>query len=240
MKTLSFHSLKVGRSQHSPLIEIENLAFTPGVHLVVAPNGYGKTSFLQTLAGVLPPLSGKIRGDDVQLDPERDVLYVSEYLTFPKFIYPSEWIEHISGISWQDQLKVQLKPWIDGFSLAPQFSSYLGRISQGERRKVTWLAGHASTRPILLMDEPLDGLDLLAIKTAREMISSWKEQKRIVILVAHQLAEVLDLCDQAWLIRDQKLIAWTELAQTPAAKLSGREFSDRVIEFYTASRAHRG
>src|SRR5690606_34715136 len=107
----------------------------------------------------LKPIAGEVRIQDEEaageknasrrIRPERDVLYVSEYLTFPKFIYPAEWIRFVGGERIED-----LEPWIDGFSLQSKMKSFLGKMSQGERRKVTWLAAHATRRPVLLMDEP--------------------------------------------------------------------------------------
>src|SRR5689334_13484034 len=100
MKTLFFRDLKVGRPGAAPLLRLDSgrdgVALEPGVHLIVAPNGRGKSTLLQTLAGVLPSLGGDVHLGDSVYRPGADSLYISEYLSFPKFIYPSEWIEFIS------------------------------------------------------------------------------------------------------------------------------------------------
>jgi ABC-2 type transport system ATP-binding protein len=237
MKTLSFRELKVGRKASRILLELDTASdgFTlrSGLNVIVAPNGYGKTTFLQTLAGVLPALSGQARLDDRAVDPDRDVLYVSEYLNFPKFIYPSEYAEFLAGGA---ELR-NAGPWIQGFRLEGLMKTYLGRMSQGERRKVTWLGAHCSPAPLLLLDEPLDGLDLLAIHTAREMLASWKSQGRIVCIVAHQVGEVLDLADRVLLIRDSKFADWTALAPRPPRELAPEEFRAKVLAYYASSPA---
>jgi ABC-type multidrug transport system ATPase subunit len=232
MKTLSFHELGVGRSPHQLLLELDTatdgMELRPGLSLIVAPNGYGKTTFLQTLAGVLPKQRGEARWEGKSLSPELRVLYVSEYLTFPKFIYPPEWIEFMSGAP----AGPELDRWIDGFSLRKKMGSYLGRMSQGERRKVTWLGAHASKKPILLLDEPLDGLDLLAIKSAREMVQTWRDEGRLVLVVAHQVGELLDLSDQVLLIREKKLLAWKSLHSNAPHEIKPEDFRQKVLEFY--------
>lgn len=246
MKTLLFRDLKIGRRADRVLLDLDTVkdgvGFVPGLHLLVAPNGYGKTTLLQTLAGILPIQAGEARmeGGDLpahgkKLEPEAEVLYVSEYLTFPKFIYPSEWIEFMAD--GRKASSDELAPWIRDFSLSPLMNRYLGRLSQGERRKVTWLGAHVSRRPVLFLDEPLDGLDLFGIQTARRMLVEWKRQGRIMAVVAHQVSEILDLADEVYLFRDQKLVPWTRVFPAePAAQLPSDRFREKVLEFYSKAK----
>jgi ABC-type multidrug transport system ATPase subunit len=226
MKTVSFHDLKCGRSASRPVVAADGLELSSGLNLIVAPNGAGKSTFFQTVGGVLAPLSGQVHLDGkVQLDSSR-VQLVSEYLTFPKFLTPLEWVSAF-GPPPSD-----LSHWAKELRLEKLLSSYLGRMSQGERRKVTWLAAHAGNRPLLLLDEPLDGLDLYAIEGARRMLKHWSQEGRIILVVAHQVAEVLDLSRQVLLIRDGKLQPWNAFYKEAPASLSFLEFRSRVAEFY--------
>lgn len=235
MKTLSFRDLRVGRKAGEILIDIDSerdgISWKSGLQLVVAPNGYGKTSLFQTIAGALPALHGTLKLNDRTLKQGDDSTYISEYLTFPKFIYPMEWVEFMSGRAADH---AALLPWIEGFALRPKLSSFLGRMSQGERRKVTWLGAHAAGKPLLLMDEPLDGLDLLAIRSARNMITQWRKEDRIVCIIAHQVNEVLDLADQVFLIRDRKLLPWAKGIGGDPRSLGQDAFREALVEFYSA------
>ena len=234
MKTLSFREAVVARKPTEPLLQIDSpndgIELKPGLQLIVAPNGYGKTTFLQSVAGLLPLVRGQLVLGDKILRPDSSVLYVSEYLTFPKFIYPGEWIDFMS----EGETRADLIDWTKRFSLIQQMSRYLGRLSQGERRKVTWLGAHASKRPVLLLDEPLDGLDLLAIRAAREMLAEWKREDRIVAIVAHQVGEVLDLADEVFLVRERKLVRWRDVMKTGHRDAPPEEFRQRVLEFYSS------
>ena len=205
MKTLSFHEYRVGHPDGRELLGLDSrrdsISFRSGLNLVVAPNGFGKSTLFRSLAGMIQPLGGTARLDGEKLRPERDVLYVSEYLAFPKFVTPMEWIGFASGRSPEKGAE-----WLEKFRIAPGTDRYLGRMSQGERRKTTWIAAHLSGRPIILMDEPLDGLDLRATETARELLSEWIAEGRMVGVIAHQPAEVLDLAEAIFAIRDHRLV----------------------------------
>lgn len=245
MKTLSFHNFKIGRDPNRVLLNLDSAGQTPltwqsGVHLIVAPNGFGKTTLFQTLAGVLSSLEGSAKINGETLVPSQHATYVSEYLAFPKYIYPHEWIEFFSGQRLKGSIakgNENLEEWIKKFRLGELMRSFLGRMSQGERRKVTWLGAHMSKKPLVLMDEPLDGLDLLAVEAARQMLQEWKSQGRIIGLVAHQVGEVLDLADEIYFIRDQKLIPWSshfgDRVDAAAKAWSREEFRKKVFSFYS-------
>lgn len=236
MKTLSFRNLSLSRRKGVSLLEVDSerdgFEIRPGLTLLVAPNGYGKTTFLQTLGGLFRQSAGEIFWSGKSFAPDQHVLYVSEYLSFPHYIYPMEWVRFMAG----DAPREALERWIQGFRLEPVLDRYLGRLSQGERRKITWLGAHASPKPILLLDEPLDGLDILAIRAAREMVEEWKKQGRTVVIVAHQVSELLDLSDEVVLFRNQKPIFWSKAIGGSPREISSTQFREKVLEFYEGPR----
>lgn len=240
MKTLCFHEFKAGRG-NQVLLDIDThrdgIALKPGLNLIVAPNGYGKSTLLQSIAGVLKPLGGRMSlaesnpNRETPFDPARDALMISEYLTFPKFILPDEWIEFAAGVQ---PATDALAPHWAAFRLESLREKYLGRMSQGERRKVTWLAAHASNRSVLLLDEPLDGLDLLAIEAARKMLREWENQGRIVCMIAHQISEVFELSKQTLIFSKGRLKTWEELTGKSAQDVSSDDFREWTYRHYTS------
>jgi ABC-type multidrug transport system ATPase subunit len=239
MKTLCFHEFKAGRGQ-TVLVDIDTardgISLKPGLNLIVAPNGFGKSTLLQSIAGVIKPLGGGLTldssgdGQSRSFDPAQDSLMISEYLTFPKFILPDEWIEFASGRLPQE---ARLAPHWKGFRLEELRQKYLGRMSQGERRKVTWLAAHAAEKPLILLDEPLDGLDLLAIEAARSMIRDWKAEGRIVCMIAHQISEVFDLSTQTLVFSQGRLATWEKLTGKTSKDISSDEFRRWTYDYYS-------
>jgi ABC-type multidrug transport system ATPase subunit len=207
MKTLSFHSFQVGRKE--PLLELgvngAPFEINPGFYLLVAPNGFGKSTFFQTLSGLLSPLSGRIESEGALLDPLKDVFYMSEYLRFPKYIYPDEWVQFTSQK--KNPLNEEFtQEMVKALRLTHKMSSYLGRLSQGERRKVSWLGACASNKKILLLDEPLDGLDILAVGAAKRVVQKWKSEGKIIIISSHQIGDWAESADGLFLIQDKKFV----------------------------------
>jgi ABC-2 type transport system ATP-binding protein len=234
MKTLSFRNFKVGYSEKKVLLDLnteeDGVCIEPGIHLLVAPNGSGKSTLLRTMAGALPALSGKLRLGERDLLQDRDLYYVSEYLAFPKFIYPTEWVDFICQKQTSMAAKNEL---FKEMGLKDKTEQFLGRMSQGERRRVTWVAADLSEKPVLLLDEPLDGLDLLATESARKVIQRWKKQGRIVFLVVHQSGELIDLADRFWMISDEKLKPFEKVFRGEDWKmLSSQNLRHHLVDFY--------
>jgi ABC-type multidrug transport system ATPase subunit len=237
MKTLCFHEYKTGRGPRVLLdtdTQRDGIRLVSGLNLVVAPNGYGKSTFLQTLGGLIRPIGGRAsleeNGNVQPYQPSEHALLISEYLTFPKFIFPHEWIEFMAG---QRSDPSRLEPHWEALRLTALRNQFLGRMSQGERRKVTWLAAHASNRPVILMDEPLDGLDLLAIDAARALLKSWEREGKIILLIAHQVSEVFDLSKQTLLFDSGRLKSWENVSGKTAEQVSTESFRKWTHDYYS-------
>lgn len=236
MKTLSFHDLRAGHPGAKPLFRLDTpsdgVRFGPGIHLLAAPNGTGKSTLFRTLAGLCDPLSGEARLDGATLVPAVRVHSVSEFLIFPKFLYGSEWVRAAIG----DEAGAETDAWdLLGISVAER-GRFIGRLSQGARRKLTWIAADLSRKPILLLDEPLDGLDIKAMEGARTLLARWKREERLVWLIAHQAAEILDLCDRVLLLRPGRdgaaLQEWRDALGGSHLDLSPSEFRKKTLQHY--------
>ncbi len=226
MKTLSFKNFKVARQSRLFFdldTEQDRVSFEPGLHLLLAPNGLGKSTFLQACSGLLADTQGDLFFDGRTVTPASSVFYLSEYLTLPKFITGEEWASSYG--------EADLK-WVNELRLNDVWKKYLGRMSQGERRKIMWLSAHFSKKSILFLDEPLDGLDLRAIDAARGLINAWKAEGRVVLLVAHQTGEIADLATQAWVIENQKWADWSSIFKTPFSGESASEVRTKLLGHY--------
>jgi len=233
MKTLSFRELKIGRADDRVLLNLDSdrdgISLLPGIQLLMAPNGIGKTSFLLTVAGVIAPLGGRVVWDGKPLLSGKDVFYMSEFMSFPKLVTPREWISYAGGRF----SAPRMGPWVKRLGVPDVDSNFMGRMSQGERRKVMWLAAHASEREIILLDEPFKGLDLLGAMATVELLIQWKKEGRLILIVTHQAEELFSICDEILLIHEKRVRRWEQLMAGPIDPAGARE---KLYQLYGESR----
>lgn len=225
---LSFRNLKIGRPSKEPLIEFSGtFSLKKGLHLLIAPNGFGKTTFMQTIAGLLPPLSGDVLFDS-RPPTEREVKYFSEYLFFPKWIRPSEWVPVQVGHPINDDLK----SWIKSLRMESLWNRFLGEMSQGERRKVIWLTALSTDQPIILLDEPTRGLDFPALSVVRDALLELKKREKTIILTSHEVGPLLGIVDEIWFLHDRKIKSLPEVSSINPKEVDYKKFLDLAFSLY--------
>lgn len=216
--TLSFHNFQLRRGKRI-FLELDSkedaFSFEPGIYLIVAPNGFGKSTFLQCLAGALPDFGGQVLWKNQILRPETSTVYFPEYLAVPKYVYAHEWVNFIAQKPVEPSA---LNDLAKRLGVENKISTYLGRLSQGERRKQSWMGVHFSEKPLVLLDEPFDGLDLWSYLTTKELLKDWKRQNRVVILVSHQVLDLLDLADYILVFSNKKLLEFSKITGKKAEK----------------------
>lgn len=158
---------------------------------LVGTNGAGKTSTLRTLLNILQPDSGTasvLGRDSRQLRPH-DFLhigYVSESQDLPERLTVGQYFDYLRSLypNWDRGLEQSLRRNLD---LPPQRP--LGRLSHGMRMKTVLVAGLAFRPRLLLLDEPLSGMDTL---TRDEVVEGLLEQadETTIVISSHELSEI--------------------------------------------------
>jgi ABC-2 type transport system ATP-binding protein len=183
-------------------LAVDGISFTvPGGEIwgLVGPNGAGKTTTLRALAGVLPPSGGRLEvaGHDVVSDPLEakrrlalvaddpqlfGALTVREHLEFTARVY---------GVpDWSDRSEALLAD----LEMADRLDSLADELSRGMRQKVAVACALLHGPAVLLMDEPLTGLDPRGIRTLYQLVRRQAEQGAAVVLSTHLLGQVEGLC----------------------------------------------
>ena len=193
---------------------------------VLGPNGAGKSTTLRMLAGTLLPDSGRARiaGADVVADslaaraalgylPEAangfTEITVAEFLIFAAAAH---------GLAGRER-KAALSRVIDSLALEPALHKPLGTLSKGWRQRA-WL-GQALIHdpPVLILDEPTDGLDPNQKIALRELLASVSQDKAMLIST-HILEEAETLCDRLIVIVDGRVV--TDAATADLVDAEGR------------------
>lgn len=185
-----------------------NLELTSGeIFVLLGPNGAGKTTTLKLIAGLLHPTSGeiKIEGIDVEKDPIKTKSLIG-YVPDEPFIYNKltgrEFINFVAGIYSMkkenyerrtDELfkKLEIGNWIDEFS-----ETY----SHGMKQKVIMCQLFLHNPDLVLIDEPLVGLDPKSGKIIREIFFELKEHGKTLFICTHTLSFAKEIASRIGII----------------------------------------
>lgn len=195
---------------------VSDLSFQvkPGEVLgLVGPNGAGKTSTLRCLAGIIPPTTGAIRiaGHDIQGSPVEaknalaffsdeprlfDFLTVRQHLEFTARLYQvSDAAER--GPALLEQLEMS-----DKANLLP------GELSRGMKQKVALACGFLHHPRAMLFDEPLTGLDPLAIRRTKDLIRAQAREGVAIVISSHLLHLLEEVCTHVLVVKRGRNVAY--------------------------------
>lgn len=178
------------------------------VYGLVGPNGAGKTTFIKALAGIIRPDSGKILidGEDVfeNTAAKRKCAYVSDDLFFFPTYSIKQTAKLYSGIypGWSEESYNTMK----NFFRADD-KKRCRRMSKGmQKQAALWLALCAKPE-ILILDEPVDGLDPVMRKNVWSLIMQEVCDRQMTVLVSsHNLRELEDVCDHVGIVHGGKIV----------------------------------
>jgi ABC-2 type transport system ATP-binding protein len=196
---------------------VDRLSFTVAAgefYALLGPNGAGKTTTLRMIAGLLAPDVGTIVIDGIDLaraprDAKRVVAYVpDEPLLYDK-LTPIEYLELIAAL-WEvppTRARAESQRLLDVLGLAPHATQRCETFSRGMRQKLV-LAGALIRAPrLLILDEPLTGLDAEAARLAKNLLNAHVERGGAVILTTHILDVAERMAERIGVIRAGRLIA---------------------------------
>jgi ABC-2 type transport system ATP-binding protein len=197
-------------------------------YALLGPNGAGKTTTLRMIAGLLPPDSGSIEvfGIDVRrqpIDAKRIIAWLPDEPMLYDKLNPLEYLEFVAGLWGVDPRRAEksanelletLGLWQNRFERCEGFS-------RGMKQKVA-LAGALVHEPRLLMlDEPLTGLDAAIARQVKDLLTARVRQGATIILTTHILEVAERLADRIGIIENGRLIAEGTLEQLLASSASG-------------------
>jgi ABC-type multidrug transport system ATPase subunit len=183
---------------------------------LVGPNGSGKTTLLECLAGLLPIDGGIIRRDEpLTPTPRRNVLF---YMPDGILPWPDQtvgWtLDFFPGI--QGALRDDVAEVIRDLDLAPLLTRRTGTLSKGERKRVLIAMALLTPQPLLLLDEPFDGLDLRQIREIGPLLRRTAAKGRSLLLSIHQLQDAVRVCDRLVLLSDGRVVGEGTLPELQA------------------------
>jgi len=204
-----------------------NLRVMPGeIYGLLGPNGAGKTTAIKSVLGLLEPTSGWIKV--VELNPVENPIevkskigYVAENPIVYDSLSPRDFLEFVTSVRKTDKaaantLVAQLAK---AFDMAQYFDSPIATLSLGMKQKVALIAAFVHQPRVLLLDEPLNGLDAKSSRIVKELVSLHAQKGGAVLFSTHIMEVAQQVCTKIGIIYNGKLIAEGTLDELRAKTL---------------------
>lgn len=200
---------------------VDGLSFVVGegrIYGLLGPNGAGKTTTLRLLSGLMTPTSGTatLAGYDVGTKPEQ-VKRVLGFLTANTGLYQRlsarELLVYFAQLHGMDRSAAEQRAvfLIQRLGIESFAGLRCGALSTGQKQRVSIARALVADPPILIMDEPTLGLDVLSNRVILEFIVRERDAGKTIILSTHYLDEAETMCDQIGLLHDGRLVAEGDL-----------------------------
>jgi len=181
---------------------------------LLGPNGAGKSTTIKIIAGILAPGGGSVSVAGLPLperavDVKQRIGYVPEAAALFESLTGQEFLElsgRLHGVA-EDTLQMRIGEILAAFALAGEGSSRLDTYSKGMRQKVLIAAALLHNPELILLDEPLSGLDVNAAIMIKDLIASLAAAGKTILYSSHVLDVVEKVCDRALIIHKGSLIA---------------------------------
>ncbi|HEY6572886.1 MAG TPA: ABC transporter ATP-binding protein, partial [Candidatus Eisenbacteria bacterium] len=181
---------------------------------LLGPNGAGKSTTLRVLSTLIRPTSGSVRvaGHDVVAEAgevRRRIGYVPEGAELYDALTGAEFLELLSDLHLLDRAEAaaRSRTLLEAFALAAEIDRPVGDYSKGMKQKLLIVAALQHDPDVLLLDEPLDGLDVGAQETLKGILHKHAAAGRVVVYSSHIMEVVERLCDRVGIIDRGRLVA---------------------------------
>jgi ABC-2 type transport system ATP-binding protein len=194
-----------------------NLALPPGVTSLVGPNGSGKTTLMNLMTGLIKPTQGRVSVLGLTPDkPEeffRHVGYCTQFDSFPKGVTGYEFVYQslkLHGIS-NNEAQRLTKEAIERVNMGEAASRRIAGYSKGMRQRMRLAQSIAHHPTVLVLDEPLNGLDPMARSESIALFQALGKDGLHIIISSHVLHEVDKISDQVVLMSYGYVVAEGEI-----------------------------
>ena len=202
--------------RYGPLEAVRELSFEVSageVYALLGPNGAGKTSALRCLATLLVPTSGTafVDGSDVTVEPvaaRSRFAFLAASMGLYERLSARELIEYFGRLHGLrgSELSARVDELVDLFSISAFADRLCGRLSTGQRQRVSLARALVHDPPALVLDEPTLGLDVLSGQAIHDFIARERSRGKAILFSTHQMEEVELLADRVGVLRAGELV----------------------------------
>lgn len=207
-------SLKVNNlvKSYGDKLVVDNLSFSidkPGVFGLLGTNGAGKTTTIRMMLGMLKKDGGTVTWNGNAYNPkevatgylaEERGIY-SKFTVLDQLIYFGE----LKGMTRKDALK-SIDYWLERLEATEYKNKRAEQLSKGNQQKIQFIAALISNPDILILDEPLSGLDPVNTDLFKEVIKEEIAKGKYIIMSSHQMSTIEEFCENLVILNKGKTV----------------------------------
>lgn len=202
------------RKEYDRVVAADDVSFTLPrgiIGALIGPNGAGKTTTMRALCGIVRPTSGRllVSGFDVNRDPiavKKRIAYVPDDPPLFESLTVLEHLRFVASAYHVTDFEQQSALLLDQLELAAKRHALASELSRGMRQKVAIACAYLRNPEVLLLDEPLTGLDPVAIRTLKQTLVERAAAGATVLVSSHLLALVEDISQQLVILRSGRCL----------------------------------
>lgn len=194
---------------------VNNLSLTVNkgqVFGLIGPNGAGKTTTVKLIAGLLFPDKGKITIGGFpagSLEAKRKIGFMNENPQFYYHLKAREVLEFVADLFAIEKIAAakKIKTLLKEVGLQDAAELAVRKFSKGMHQRLAFAVAQINDPELLILDEPLDGLDPLGRLDFKQMILKLKKSGATIFFSSHILSDVEEICDEVAILHKGKIIA---------------------------------
>lgn len=202
---------------------------------LLGPNGAGKTTIIKMLLGFIQPTSGSITINGISCFKTRarkNIGYIAEQHMIPPALSGLEYLRRHAALIGLSGKKAQLEieRVVEVVSMSGREKKKSAGYSKGMKQRIGIAAAILGTPELLILDEPVSGLDPMGIRDIRTIIDSLRQNKTTIVLNSHLLSEVEKTCDTAAIMHQGKIVIKDSIN---AILAEGESLEDVFVKYIT-------
>jgi ABC-2 type transport system ATP-binding protein len=205
---------------------------------LLGPNGSGKSTTLKIILGLVKPDSGSVNvlgmnAEDDSVAVKRQVGYVPESPRLYEFLTGLEYLDFVGdiyGITVSEK-KARIEEYLEALELEGREGDMISSYSQGMKQKTVLISAFLHRPKLMLLDEPLSGLDPRAARIVKDLLRELKSQGVTTILSTHILEIAQAMCDRIAIMYEGRLLALGNMKELrQKARLPGSDLEDIFLK----------